>query len=158
MADTVDENISLFPVWRQAVKDFLAANLEPGTVIPLRWFEGHFQMEPLDENAMLSAAEFRERQFTWLRNMDEFRRELLEEHQICLLSVHGEGYRIVPPGEQTGATTERFEREVKKAYRQAAVRLKNVQVDKLTEEQRKENVDAIARLAMLRGMHRAALE
>lgn len=156
----MDEPVELLlsPIWKQAVKDFLAANLEPGTVIPLKWFEAHFQMEPLDERATLTALEFRQRQFTWLRNMDEFRRELLEEHQVCLLSVHGEGYRVVPPGEQTAATTDRFEREVKKAYRQAAVRLKNVQIDKLTEAERRENVDAIAKLAQLRGMHRAALE
>lgn len=156
MADKVE--LMLSPIWKQAVKDFLAANLPPGTVIPLNWFEGHFQMEPLDDIATLTAVEFRQRQFTWLRNMEEFKRELLEEHQICLLSVHGEGYRVVPPGEQTAATTDRFEREVKKAYRQAAVRLKNVQIDRLTEAERRENVDAVAKLAHLRGMHRAALE
>ncbi len=156
MDDVAD--LQLSPVWKQAVRDFLEAHVEPGVVIPLRWFEAHFQMEPLDDGSTLTAAKFRERQFQWLRNFDEFRRELLEEHQVCLMSVHGEGYRVVPPGEQTAATQESFEREVKRSYRKAAVRLKNVQVDALTEEQRRENVDAIARLAMLRGMHRAALE
>lgn len=152
MDDVVELRLS--PPWKQAVREFVDANVPPGHVLPISWFEAHFGMEPLAEGATLTARAFRERQFTWLRYMDDFRRELLERHQICLVAVHGEGYKVVPPEEQTETAQEGFEREVKRSYRKAALRLKNVQQDKLTEAQRKENIDAIARLAMLRGMHK----
>jgi hypothetical protein len=150
--------LKLHPVWRQAVQDFLEADVEPGFVVQHKWLESHFGMDKLEDDASLTVAQFRERQFEWLRNLEAFKTELLEEHQICLVSVHGEGYRVVPPAEQTGAAQEKFEREVKRSYRQAALRMKNVRIAELTESQRKENVDAIAKLSMLRGMHRMALE
>lgn len=151
------DELRLHPVWRQAVKEFLAANIQPGCILPNQWLEAHFGMQPLESDSSLTSAQFRDRQFTWLRNLDAFRRELLEQHQICLISEHGQGYLIVPPGEQTAAAMKRFLRELKRSYRTVAVRTKNVKLDELTSDQRKENVDAIAKLSMLQGMHRKAL-
>ncbi len=150
--------LKLHPVWRQAVREFLEADFEPGFVVQHQWLEAHFGMDPLEDETSITVAQFRDRQFEWLRNLEAFKTELLEQHQICLVSVHGEGYRVVPPSEQTGTAQEKFEREVKRSYKQAASRMKNVRVAELTDSQRKDNVDAIAKLSMLRGMHRAALE
>jgi hypothetical protein len=72
--------------------------------------------------------------------------------------VHGEGYRVVPPREQTALAQEKFERDAKKAFRRTANTLKNVKLSELNEAERKENLDAVARLAMLRGMHKSAIE
>lgn len=148
-------NLQLHPAWRQAVSDFLAADIQPDTVLSNSWFEAHFGMEILNDDTTMTVEKFRERQFQWMSNFEAFKTELLEQHQIYLVNIHGEGYRLVPPSEQTCTTQEKFEREVKKSYRLAAVRLKNVRVAELTVVQRKENVDAISRLSMLRGMHRA---
>lgn len=152
------DEIQLHPVWRQAVKEFLAAGIQPGCILPNQWIESHFGMLPLEDDASLTAAQFKDRQFSWLRNLDAFRSELLEKHQICLMSEHGLGYRVVPPGEQTDASMKKFLQDLKRSYRTVAVRTKNVKLDELTADQRKENVDAIAKLSMLRGMHRKALE
>lgn len=150
------EGITLFPIWRQAVADFLAENFEPGAIIKKKWLEEHFDIQPII--GKMTAAQFQERQFKWLASMESFRSCLLEEHQILLHSVYGEGYRVVPPHEQTEHSAERFEKEATKAYARAATAMKNVQVDKLTDEQRRHNTDAIAKLSMLRGMHVGALK
>jgi hypothetical protein len=147
---------ALFPEWKQAVKDFLDGGFKEGDVITKEWLEEHFSMPALKEPMTL--AEFQARQFAWLRNTDSFRSTLLETHQIALQTIPGDGYRVVPPAEQTAIAQAKFEREATKAYRRAALTLKNVQVDKLTDAQRKENTDAIAKLSMLRGMQRAISE
>lgn len=153
-----EAELNLSPVWRQAVKDFLAANIAPGSVLPHDWLEEHFDMTPLAAGESYTAAQFKDRQFEWLRNFEAFRGELLEQHQICLISEHGVGYRVVPPGEQTSIALRRFEQGLKRSFRTAALRAKHVQIDALTDDQRRENVDGIAKLSMLRGMQRKALQ
>lgn len=149
------EDITLFPAWRQAVKDFTDAGISDGDILPHSWLEERFGMVQLDENEAMTPSEFQDRQFAWLRNLEAFRAELLEKHQIFLSSIPGRGYRVVPVREQTAVAQEKFEKEAKKAYRRAATTLKHVRMDELSEAERKENSDAIARLAMLRGMQKA---
>lgn len=156
MDDTVET--TLLPEWRQAVKDFLAAGFKEGDLVSHAWLEEHFGMQKLDEDKPLLPADWNARQFEWLRNIEAFRTELLEEHQVFLSNVLGQGYRLVPPREQTAVAQEKFEREAKRSYRKAAATLKHVRVESLTEAERKENLDAIARIAMLRGMHKTALD
>ncbi len=149
------DNVSLYPEWKQAVEDFLAEGINDGEILTHAWLEARFGMKPLGEDDALTSFEFQGRQFLWLRNLDAFRDELLESHRIFLASVPGKGYRVVPAREQTAVTQEKFEREAKKAYRRAANTLRHVRVEQLSEAQRKENSDAIAKLAMLRGMQKA---
>lgn len=149
------DQTQVLPEWRQAVRDFLAAGFNEGDVVSHAWLESHFGMEPVDQDKPMLPAEWSARQFAWLRNIEAFRTELLENHQVFLSSVFGEGYRLVPPREQTAIAQEKFERDAKRSYRKAATTLKHVRIGELTEAERKENLDAIARLAMLRGMHRA---
>jgi hypothetical protein len=156
MADP--EETTLLPEWRQAVRDFLAAHFREGDIVSHAWLEEHFGMTKLVEDKPLLPADWNLRQFEWLRNIESFRAELLEDHQIFLSSVFGQGYRVVPPREQTAVAQDKFEREAKRSYRKAANTLKHVRVGELTESERRENLDAIARLAMLRGMHRSTLE
>lgn len=149
-----ESEVTLYPAWKQAVADFLAAGFKPGDLIPHAWLAEHFGMPTLAESARLTVTEFQDRQFEWLSNVESLKQELLEGHQIYLSSVHGQGWRWVPPHEQTKTAMKKFEREAGKAFRQAGSRLTNLQVDALDDKQRRENVDAIAKLSMLRGMHR----
>lgn len=149
------EELSLFPQWRQAVKDFLDSGYKPGDVVTHAWLENAFGMDPVGSDAQLSAAAFQQRQFEWLRNVEAFKTELLERHQVLLVSVHGAGYRWVPPGEQTEVAQDRFEKDAARTYRKTALALKHVRLDELTDSERQANTDAIARLAMLRGMHKS---
>ncbi|MDH1299665.1 hypothetical protein [Achromobacter sp. GD03932] len=149
------EEVTLFPQWRQAVQDFFDAGFNPGHVITHAWLERAFGMEPVEPEAQISAAAFQERQFEWLRNVEAFKSELLERHQVLLVSVHGAGYRWVPANEQTEVAQDRFEKDAARTYRKAAMALKHVRLGELTDSERQTNTDAIARLAMLRGMHKS---
>lgn len=149
-----DGTVTLFPPWKQAVLDFMAAGFKPGDLIPHSWLAEHFGMPVLHDAAILSVADYRDRQFEWLANIESLKTELLEGHQIFLSSVHGQGWRWVPAHEQTPVAVERFEREAKRAYRKAGMRLMHVRVAELTDGQRRENVDAIGRLSLLESMHK----
>lgn len=149
-----DGVVTLHPRWKQAVEDFLAAGFQPGDVIPHAWLADHFGMPLLNDAATMTPSEYRDRQFLWLAHIEAVKAELLEQHQILLRSVYGEGYRWIPSGEQTGVAVEEFEREARRAYRKAGQRLTHVRVAELTDGQRQENLDAIGRLSMLQGMHK----
>lgn len=153
-----DGSVTMLPEWRQAVKDFLLSDFKCGDIIPHAWLESHFGMAPLDDSKPMLPADWNARQFVWMGSMEAFRADLLETHQVFLSNVFGQGYRVVPPREQTSVAQDKFEREAKKSYRSAATILKCVKVSELTEPERKENIDAIAKLAMLRGMHKTAVE
>lgn len=147
--------VILFPAWKQAVQDFLAAGFKPGDVVKHAWLEQRFGIDALAENVALTSAAFKDRQFRWLQCVEAFKAELLEGHQIYLQSVHGEGFRWVPPHEQTSAAVERFEREAKHAYRKVGMRLTHLRAAELTDAQRRENMDAIGRISLLEGMQKA---
>lgn len=150
-------DLQAFPAWRQAVREFLEAGFKAGDMVPHEWLESRFGMLPLAESQKLTAEQFRARQFEWLSNVESFKQELLTEHQICLQSVHGKGYRWVPPHEQTDYAVKEFERSARKVFRQTGDRLRNLRHLELTDEQRRKNVDVTAKLSALSGMTRRAL-
>ena len=58
---------------------------------------------------------------------------------------------------QTALATKEFERDAGKAFRAVGQRLRNVRLHELTDDQRRENSDAVAKVSQLRGMARKAL-
>lgn len=146
--------VKLFPAWKQAVQDFLA-EFKYGDIVSHDWLVARFGL-PLPDDHM-SAAAFQARQFEWLSSIEGFKTTLLNDHQVLLQSVRGEGYRWVPPAEQTKAATRDFERDATKAFRNAGTRLRHVRLGELSDDQRRENVDALAKLSHLRGSVRKEL-
>lgn len=146
--------VKLYPAWRQAVQDFLA-EFSYGDIVPHDWLVKHFGLPTPDER--MSVAAFQSRQFEWLAAIEGFKTTLLHEHQVLLQSVRGEGYRWVPPGEQTNVATREFEKEAGRVFRLTGSRLRNVRHNELTDEQRRANVDAMAKLSHLRGAVRKQL-
>lgn len=145
------EKLEFFPKWRQAVKDFLA-EFAYGDIVTHDWLADHFGMPTLDEDATLTATDFRERQFAWLGSIEAFKTELLNEHQVCLQSIFGRGYRWAFPAEQTHIAMESFTKDARRAFRTVDKKLKNIRVAELSSEQRRENLDAVTKVSMLRGM------
>ena len=139
------------PHWKQAVEDVIS-EFEYGSVITHEWMESRFGMPTIADNQRLTSEQFRERQFEWLANVESFKSELLKEHQICLQSVRGQGYRWVPPNEQTGFAIKEFEASAKKVFRAAGQKLRSLRHLELTDEQRRTNMDAQAKVSALAGM------
>jgi hypothetical protein len=130
--------------------------LAPGDTISFDWLYEKFLIQRPVGTTILADAQKAELQF--LGQFKAFEDALLTEHQIALTNVRGVGYRIVPPGEQTSWAEGQGVGEVKKAVRKLTDRLTNIDLAQLTTEQRKENADALARLAMLSGMIKATVE
>lgn len=151
-----DQVLRLFPAWKQAIEDFLM-EFKYGDLVPHEWLEDRFGMPSLSLVGAMTAEEYRDRQWQWVGSMEAFRSELLRDHQVCLQSVRGKGYRWVPPHEQTSFAAKEFEKEAVKLFRQTGQRLRNVRLAELTEDQRRENLDAGAKLVALRGMARKQL-
>ncbi|WP_070414676.1 hypothetical protein [Pseudomonas lundensis] len=149
-------NLARHPLWRQAVQDFIA-EFAYGEIVGHDWLEAHFGMPGLSEDDQLTADQFRERQFEWLANVEAFKVELLRDHQICLQSIRGKGYRWVPPNEQTDLAVADFQRSAKKIFGSVGQKLRQVRAGELTDTERKANVDAVAKLSALQGMTRSAL-
>lgn len=148
--------LKAWPPYKQAIRDFLV-EFKYGDLVPHVWLESHFGMPTIEDGARLTAEAFRDRQFAWLASVEAFKCELLRDHQVHLQSVRGEGYRWVPPAEQTSVATKDFERDSRKAFRSVGQRLKNIRVSELTDDQRRENMDAVAKVSALKGMTRRAL-
>lgn len=150
-------NVTKFPLYKQAVQDFIA-EFKYGDMVSHAWLESHFGMPTIDESKQITTEQFRERQFEWLANVEAFKTELLKEHQVCLQSVRGQGYRWVPPHEQTEVAVSEFQRGAKKIFGAAGSKLRNLRLTELNDDQRKMSMDTIAKFSALQGMTQKALK
>lgn len=148
--------VTKYPVHKQAVEDFLKA-FKYGDLVGHDWLEARFGMPSMVESKSLTVDQFRDRQFEWLANVEAFKAELLRDHQVCLQSVRGRGYRWVPPHEQTGVAMEELGRGVRKVFRGAGQKLRHLRITELTDDQRRDNLDQVAKLSALHGMAKKAL-
>ena len=148
--------VTRYPVHKQAVEDFLA-QFKYGDLVGHDWLEARFGMPSMSESKALTVEQFRDRQFEWLANVEAFKAELLRDHQVCLQSVRGRGYRWVPPHEQTGVAMEELGRNVSKVFRSTGQKLRHLRITELTDEQRRDNLDQVAKFSALRGMTGKAL-
>lgn len=145
-----------YPAHKQAVDDFLK-EFKYGDLVGHDWLEARFGMPSVGESKLLTQEQFKARQFEWLASVEAFKEELLKDHQVCLQSVRGRGYRWVPPHEQTGVAMDELGRNVRKVFRGAGQKLRHLRITELTDEQRKISLDAVAKLSALQGMTRKEL-
>jgi len=106
----------------------------------------------------ITPADLAKLELQYLSQLNGFQTALLEEHQVALANVKGEGYRIVAPHEQTPWAERQGIADVRKAIRKLATRLTNVDFAQLGTEDRKANADALARLGMMGGMVKQIVE
>lgn len=143
------------PAWKDAVVAFLEEGFAPGSVVTHDWLYGHFGVLPPSKCKGYEA--IRSSQLMYLQHLECFKRELLEEHQIALSAARGKGYYVVPPSEQTLWAEETMKADLRKALRTGKNRLVNIRMDELSDEQKKENLDARARLSFFRKQTRKAI-
>jgi hypothetical protein len=147
------DKTTLFPAWRQAEKDLFAQGLAHGSVITDEWLDEAFGIkEPK------TIAEAERNQLVRLRQFQCLSEALLEGHQMMLQRVRGVGYAVVPPEAQTRTALATRIKEVRTAMRKLGRELVNVAADRLTDDQRKENSDAQAKIGALRSLMRKRLK
>lgn len=146
-----DENLELYPSWRQALVRFREGGFKAGDILPHTWLYEQFECEALN-NPKITWEEAQKLQLKLLSQFTPFREALLDQDQIDLQSVPGVGYELVPPADQSRRAVKDALREYEKTSRKAIARATNVNTAQLTAEQRREHADNLARLGMLRRM------
>lgn len=143
---------ALYPPWRQAERDLLARGLAAGAVIEVEWLHQAFGIRRAE-----TIAQHKKNELLFLQQFDQLRTSLLERHNIMLRAVHGVGYAVIPPERQTDVAMKDRQREIKAAMRKLASEVSHIALDQLTDEQRKANADARARVAGMGAMFRKRL-
>lgn len=149
---SAEQEPKLFPAWRQAEQDLIAQGVTYGSLITDEWLRAAFGIvEPK------TIADAQRNDLVMLRQTDALRDSLLQTRNMMLRRVQGVGYSVIPPDQQTRTAMKDRTREVKSALRKLALEISHVDQSMLTDEQRKENADAQAKLGALRGMVRKKL-
>ena len=135
-------NALIYPDHKQAVIDILSDGAEPGKLITHEWLDKHLRLDP-------NASDY---PFKRMSGVEAFKTQLLIEHKIHLQSVRGKGYMVIAPENQTRSAIEDAMAGIGKSIQRGVLRLTNVDAERLTDDGRKENTDALSRLAALGGM------
>jgi len=139
------EELKQYPLWKQAVEDFISGNPQPGDVITEEWKHRHFGITPPTYG---SAVVWKDYQLKMLSAFDSFANTLTEDFQLHLRSDRRGGHVVLAPAEQTRTALDDCNAGIKRALRKSKFKLENVAVSALTTEERKEHTDAQVRLAM----------
>ena len=91
-------------------------------------------------------------QFELLAATDALKKYLLKERKMMLVSVRGEGYRIVRPNEQTDIAVKAGWKQIIKGMKLTERGVENVNTALLTRDECSYNLSVRARLAGLRTM------
>ena len=143
-----DEMMQLFPAWREAAKLFLEEEFNANDIIEHAWFFENLGLEQPTE--IMPKHQFDTIQLAYMANMEQLKEFLLQEKKICLVSVWGIGYRILPSQEQAEYAEKALHTKLQKNMRKAVSRLVNTSLDQLDVRERQVHADTMARVAGLR--------
>lgn len=146
-------NPKLYPAWRQAEADLIAQGLSHGSIVTEEFLNAAFGI-----GQATTIVQHEKNKLVFLRQITALKESLLENRKMMLVSEAGVGYRVVMPEEQTKLSFHLRTREVKLALGKLRRELTNVDTARLTDEQRKENTDALAKLGALRVVVRKQLK
>lgn len=142
------------PPWKNAVAELFDGKYTYGDIVPHEELQAALDL-PKPKGKV--EVEFYE---SWrlklVSQVDALSEYLLEEKKICLRSVNGQGYMIVKPAEQTSFAVKQGQKGMRSTLQKMGRRLSFIDRTALTNEQSRENADALARLAFLQQQVRKA--
>jgi hypothetical protein len=136
-----------------AVRAFLSEGFVPGSIVSRDWLHGALGVPPPSTGNSYDAIKALELRF--LGRNDTFQRALLVEHETALQVVRGEGYRVVPPAEQSTWASSEAVREVRRGLKKGLARATYVNIEALN---RDEMLTREAVLTRMRDLQRAIKE
>lgn len=140
------DKVKLYPAWKQVEADLIASGVQDGATISMDYLRNALGLQ--DPRELMGEDALREQsQFNFA--MGELKASLLTNHRIALRLVPAVGYMVVPPADQTKLAIKDNGAEVLNALRRAVQSVSHVRTDALSDEQRKENADAQAKLITL---------
>lgn len=141
--DTPDD-LPLFPAWREAERLLLARGLTYGSLITDEELAELFGIAPPKSIGDVKRVELES-----LEQREALRASLLQNHRMMLVRTRSLGYTVVPPEQQTRVAMDLRVREAKHALTKLAREVSHVNLERLSDDQRKENSDAVAKIGAL---------
>jgi len=124
-----------------AFERFNESGFNYGDVVQSDWFWSAFFLKKTNNHEEMSR-----NQILHNRYLGALRKKLLVEKQMLLVSFDGIGQRIVHPDEQTDLAMRDAKTNITKELNKATLRLVNTNQNLLSQENKRENSDAIAHL------------
>lgn len=143
----MENPVSLFPEWRQAVQDFLAMNPQPGFVLKREWLMNAFGIP-----APVTADDQKQAALRFLVCLEHFKTVLLEDHCIAFKTINSVGFEVLAPKDQTRHAVVTRTKNVYRELRHMARQVAFVRLDQLTDAERRENADAQVKISNLRAL------
>lgn len=143
---------TLVDPWKveDAVALFLSAGFPDGEIIAHDVLSGLIGV-PVDSPLM----EYREAERNGLQRLqrrDKLFMRLLTEHNIYLRNVWATGYQIIAPSEQASVANSDLMQEINKELKKAALIMKHIRQNELSNHDRRRHNDADVKLAALAEM------
>ena len=147
----MEEVIEQYPTWKQTAIDFAKTTPQSGSIVKKNWLADRFGIELPSYG---SSEQITRAQLKFLTAFENFHRFLIQEYHIHLKSKGSGMYEVLAPNNQTKVAVGNCHKEISKALQKTNFRLRNVDIAALNAEERKENSDARAKLAMQASMIR----
>lgn len=143
-------SVHMLPPWRNAAAELFADRYTYGDVVPHGELQAALMLPK--PTGKITVDEYEEWRLSLLSQVDALSTFLLEEKNMCLKAVPGQGYMIVEPAKQTEYAMGHGMKRVKSELRKMGRRLSFVDRSALSHEDARKNADALARLAFLQSM------
>lgn len=140
--------VSLLPPWRNAAAELFAGRYGYGDLVPHDELLAAFNAPK--PTGKITVEEYEAWRLAVLAQHDALTDWLLEERNIMLVSVPGQGYRLCKPEEQTETAVERGMKRVRRELVKMTRQINYVDRSSLTHEQARENAEALARAGWLK--------
>jgi hypothetical protein len=127
----------MHPVWKEAALDLSRRVESDGYGFLVSMDELYAMLDAKMPRAMSFWKDVKRHQFDFLEKVEELKRELLHEHNICFYNVRGKGYQALPPDEQVSKGWERQHEKVRKHLRKSLDILANVDTRQLSADGQK---------------------
>jgi hypothetical protein len=141
------DNVTLLPAWKNAAAELFSGTYGYGDIVPHDELRAALRLpKPAGK---VTAEEFEGWQLALVAQIDALSTLLLEERNMCLRAIPGQGYQILEPAQQTEYAMGHGIKRVRAELRKMGRRLTYLDRGRLTNEQARENADAMARLSWL---------
>jgi len=149
-----NEQLKKYPAWKEALERFRVAmdadEFRYDSIISHEWLHEAFGLKvPDDKTPWVKAKKI---QLEYMAQFIRFREAVQLEDLLYLEAERSLGYRIVPPSDQTQKAMERASIEMKKVLTQAARAVGNIRTQELSDQQKRENMDARAKISSIAGL------
>jgi hypothetical protein len=143
----MSQETTLFPAWRQAVRDLLDEGITYGSTISRKRIAEMCQVQP-----PTSIEDVRRHDLELLQCVTEIKDILLTAHCMLMVADHKGSFVIIAPESQTEYAVSTGIKAISREMKKMAMGVSFTKTDLLSAPERAKNADAQAKISMLAGM------